>query len=103
MWTTPIRYAPSSIFLSGRSPDDAMPRVAGGVDLVVRTAGAPLGAVDSIRRTLRDMNGEQVVYEIETMDEIISDSLASRRFSMLLAERICGPGACCSPAWAFMA
>ncbi len=68
----------------GQLPDDAMPLVPGGVDVVVRTAGAPAGMADSIRRTLREMNGEQVVYDFETMDEIISASLASRRFSMLL-------------------
>lgn len=65
-------------------PDELMPGVAAGVGVVVRTAGAPLGTVESIRRTLRDMNGEQVIFEVETMDEIISASLASRRFSMLL-------------------
>lgn len=65
-------------------PDEIMPRAAGGVSVVVRTAGAPLGVVDSIRRSLREMNGEQLVYQIETMDEIISSSLASRRFSMML-------------------
>ncbi|HLY63583.1 MAG TPA: ABC transporter permease [Terriglobia bacterium] len=71
-------------------PDEMMPRAAGGVGLVVRTAGAPLGAVDSIRSTIREMNGEQVVYEIEPMDEIISDSLASRRFSMILLGTFAG-------------
>ncbi|HEV2351875.1 MAG TPA: ABC transporter permease [Terriglobia bacterium] len=65
-------------------PDETMPRAAGGVVVVVRTAGTPLGAVESIRRYLHEMNGEQLVYQVETMDEIISDSLAARRFSMLL-------------------
>jgi ABC-type antimicrobial peptide transport system permease subunit len=71
-------------------PDDAMPGVAGGVGVVLRTAGDPLRAVESIRRTLREMNGEQVVFEIETMDEIISESLAARRFSMLLLGAFAG-------------
>jgi putative ABC transport system permease protein len=65
-------------------PDEVMPRAAGGVGVVVRTAGAPLGAMDSIRRGLREMNDEQVIFDIETMDGIVSSSLASRRFSMLL-------------------
>ncbi|HUI40543.1 MAG TPA: ABC transporter permease, partial [Terriglobia bacterium] len=65
-------------------PDAAMKLVPAGVDVVVRSAGAPLDAVDSVRRALREMNGEQVVYGFETLDEIISDSLAARRFSMIL-------------------
>jgi len=64
--------------------DNVMPSVSGGVDVVVRSAGAPLGMVDSVRRTLREMNAEQVAYNFETMDEIISNSLAARRFSMIL-------------------
>jgi predicted permease len=64
--------------------DNAMPGVAGGVGVVLRSAGAPAGVADSVRRTLRDMNGEQVVYDFETMGEIISGSLATRRFSMIL-------------------
>jgi putative ABC transport system permease protein len=65
-------------------PNEVMPRAAGGVGVVVRTAGAALGAVESIRRSLREMNGEQILYQTESMDEIVADSLASRRFSMLL-------------------
>ncbi len=37
-----------------------------------------------IRRALEKINGEIVVYETETMDKIISNSLAARRFSMIL-------------------
>jgi ABC-type antimicrobial peptide transport system permease subunit len=65
-------------------PDDTMPLVPAGVDVVVRSAGDTLGIVDSVRRTIHDMNGEQVAYDFETMNEIISSSLAARRFSMIL-------------------
>jgi putative ABC transport system permease protein len=33
---------------------------------------------------LSQINSQQVMYQTETMDEIISDSLAARRFSMIL-------------------
>ena len=38
----------------------------------------------AIRRALAKVNGEIVVYETQTMDKIISDSLAARRFSMIM-------------------
>ena len=38
----------------------------------------------AIRRAIEKINGEIVVYETRTMDKIISDSLAARRFSMIL-------------------
>jgi putative ABC transport system permease protein len=37
-----------------------------------------------IRQALEKVNSEIVVYDTETMDSIISDSLAARRFSMIL-------------------
>ena len=52
--------------------------------MVVRTAGSPLAEVGSIRQTLNQASNQQVMYHIRTMDGIISDSLAARRFSMIL-------------------
>jgi predicted permease len=81
----------SQFYLSSRQlPDEVMARIAAGVGMVVRTAGAPLGVVESLRRTLRDMNGEQVLFDVESMDEIISSSLASRQFSMILLGAFAG-------------
>jgi putative ABC transport system permease protein len=37
-----------------------------------------------VRQMISQMNSQQVAYGFETMDEIISDSLAARRFSMFL-------------------
>ncbi|MGA9186417.1 MAG: FtsX-like permease family protein, partial [Candidatus Acidiferrales bacterium] len=53
-------------------------------EVVVRTAGAPQAMTGAIRQTVEGLNGENVVYETETMEQIISDSLAARRFSMIL-------------------
>ena len=39
---------------------------------------------DFIRRTSEQMNSQQVIYGAQTMDSMISDSLAARRFSMIL-------------------
>ncbi|MFZ0432881.1 MAG: ABC transporter permease [Candidatus Acidiferrales bacterium] len=53
-------------------------------EVVVRTAGAPQAMTGAIRQTVEGLNGENVVYETETMEQVISDSLAARRFSMIL-------------------
>jgi predicted permease len=65
-------------------PDQFMPLLAGGGLFVARTQGSPEVQMSAIRRALGKVNGEIVVYHTETMDGIISDSLAARRFSMIL-------------------
>ncbi len=65
-------------------PDKFMPLAAGDVGVVVRTAGAPLVQAGSIRHALGQINSQLVLSRTQTMDGIISDSLAERRFSMIL-------------------
>jgi predicted permease len=65
-------------------PDQFLTLLARGGEFVVRTKGSPEIEMDPIRHALEKINGEIVVYETETMDSIISDSLAARRFSMIL-------------------
>ena len=65
-------------------PDQFIPLVARGVVVTVRTNGSPLAQVGSVRRALSQINSQQVMYGTETMDGIVSDSLAARRFSMIL-------------------
>ncbi|MGA2119603.1 MAG: ABC transporter permease [Bryobacteraceae bacterium] len=65
-------------------PDQFMPLLARGGVFVVRTHGSQEIEMGAIRRALGKINGEIVVYETATMDKIISDSLAARRFSMIL-------------------
>jgi len=65
-------------------PDRIMPLVAKGIGLVARTQGPPSESVGAIRAALGKMNSNQVIYGVQTMDEIVSDSLAARKFSMIL-------------------
>ncbi|HWM88118.1 MAG TPA: ABC transporter permease [Kofleriaceae bacterium] len=63
-------------------PDDSMaPRT--GVDIVVRSGGAPV-PFDTIRAAVQEIDAEQVAFDALTMDQVIADSLAGRRFSMLV-------------------
>jgi predicted permease len=65
-------------------PDNAMVLSPGGVSIVVRSEGDGSGLFDSIRRTIQRGNDQQSVYGAQTMEELISSSIADRRFSMEL-------------------
>jgi len=64
-------------------PDQFMPLV-NSLTVVMRTQGPPDAMSGAVRRTVAQANSEHVVYEVESMDSIVSDSLADRRFSMAL-------------------
>ena len=65
-------------------PDKLMPLVASGIGLVARTQGPPTDVAAVIRTTLGKLNSNEVIYGVQTMDQIVSDSLAARKFSMIL-------------------
>jgi predicted permease len=52
--------------------------------VVVRTKGSPAAMSSAIRDAIEKMNGENVMYETKPLEEIVADSLAARRFSMIL-------------------
>ena len=65
-------------------PDQFFPLLARGGQFVVRTQGSPDAEMKTIRAALRTVNSGIVVYEVHTLNSIISRSLAARRFSMIL-------------------
>jgi putative ABC transport system permease protein len=65
-------------------PDKLMPLVSRGIGLVARTQGPPGDVVPAIRTAMAKMNANQVIYSVQTMDEVVANSLAGRRFSMIL-------------------
>jgi predicted permease len=65
-------------------PDDFIAMVSGGTGVVVRYTGNLAPAFDAIRRTSRQMSSQQVIYGDQTMESIIADSVAQRRFAMIL-------------------
>ena len=58
--------------------------------MAVRSKGAIPALLDALRQTNRQINSEQVIYDAETMDSIISGTLATRRFSMILLASFAG-------------
>ncbi|HET9400908.1 MAG TPA: ABC transporter permease [Candidatus Acidoferrales bacterium] len=65
-------------------PVKLLPIIVRGVGFVVRTASAPQTYATPVREVVTQINREQVAYGFKTMDEIITRSLAARRFSMFL-------------------
>lgn len=65
-------------------PDSAMAMSGPGTGVMVRFDGAAPVIAQSIKGALKKMNGEQVMFGVQTMDEIIAQSLAARQFSMML-------------------
>ena len=53
-------------------------------EVVARTKGSPGVLVPAMRDAVRKLNAENVVYDAKPMEEIIDDSLAGQRFSMIL-------------------
>ena len=61
-----------------------LPLVADGVAVVLRTHDDPAAVMVSVRRAVSELDPGAVVYAVETMDDVLSKSLAPRRLSMLL-------------------
>jgi len=65
-------------------PDEAMRLSANSTGAIVRFDGDGQGTAAAIRAGLKAMNGDQVMFSVQTMEEIIADSLAARRLSMIM-------------------
>jgi len=65
-------------------PDEFIAMAPSGSVVLVRSRGSLAGLFDSIRDVSRQMSSQQVIYGVQSMDQVISTSLASRRFSMIL-------------------
>jgi putative ABC transport system permease protein len=55
-----------------------------GSAVVVRARDASAGLLDSIRHVSAQLSNQQVTFGAQTMDSLLSDSVASQRFSMIL-------------------
>jgi predicted permease len=52
--------------------------------LVVRGNGDPHALIHPIRQAVRDVDADQPVYDVRTMDDVVDSSLAQRRLVMVL-------------------
>ncbi|HKW90054.1 MAG TPA: ABC transporter permease [Candidatus Acidoferrales bacterium] len=66
-------------------PDRLLPLVAGrSSTFIARTAGEPGGFMGAIRAASGKFDSQQVLYGFQTLDDLVSSSIAAQRFSMLL-------------------
>jgi len=65
-------------------PDAFITMQASGSTVIIRSRQAGTGLLDSIRHASQQISSEQIIFNPQTMDQIIADSLAERRFSMIL-------------------
>jgi predicted permease len=65
-------------------PDALVRRWSELMSIAVRTRVPPLAIVEALRRELRGATGDQVLYEVRTMEQLASDTLARQRFLLLL-------------------
>jgi ABC-type antimicrobial peptide transport system permease subunit len=55
-----------------------------GVSIVTKTAAAPASFIEPVKRAIAIIEPNQPVSDIQTMGQIVGDSVSSRRFPMLL-------------------
>ena len=67
-----------------QTPDSLMPLLAHGLQGVARTEQRMLNDVSAIHRSVAGVNSQIVVYGTQAMTEVIADSLATKRFAMML-------------------
>jgi putative ABC transport system permease protein len=65
-------------------PETLMPLVADAVAVVLRTKGDPTAVMASVRRAVEEIDPREVVYAVQTMDEVVANSFAARRMTMIL-------------------
>jgi predicted permease len=65
-------------------PDQLMPLAADGVAVVLRTEGDPGSVMTLVRGAVSELDRREVIYGVQTLDEVINRSLAARRLTMLL-------------------
>jgi predicted permease len=54
------------------------------MSIAVRTSIGPMNVLGPLRREVRGATGDQVLYEVHTMEQLVSDSLTRQRFLLLL-------------------
>jgi predicted permease len=65
-------------------PPRLMPLVAKAVAVVLRTEGDPAAVMGSVRRSVEQFDAGVVIYNVATLESVVSNSLGTRRVSMIL-------------------
>ena len=82
----PTAYNPGQIYISVYQIQDALAEqvLAGYLTIVVRTPLDAAAILPEIRSAVYDAAGDQPIYSIRTLDQVVSASMASKRLPMIL-------------------
>ena len=67
-------------------PEKIMPLAADAVAVVLRAEGDPAATMGLVRRAVSEIDPRELVYGVQTMDEVVRNSFAARRLSMVLLD-----------------
>lgn len=65
-------------------PEKIMPLVANSVAVVLRAHGDPTAMMGQVRGTVRRIDPREVIYNVQTMEDVVATSYVARRFTMIL-------------------
>jgi predicted permease len=75
---------PEFYFNFDQLPLATLPRYVRRVNLLVRTTVEPLSLAGSVRNQIAALDKDQAVFNVRTMEQALAQSVAARRFSMIL-------------------
>ena len=77
--------APAQFYFSfNQIPAERLPGYVRRINLLTRTEVEPLGLASAVRGQVAALNKDQAVFNVRTMEQTVAQSVAARRFSMLL-------------------
>jgi len=77
--------APAQFYLSfNQIPAERVPGYVRRINLLTRTEVEPLSLASAVRGQVAALNKDQAVFNVRTMEQAVAQSVAARRFSMLL-------------------
>jgi predicted lysophospholipase L1 biosynthesis ABC-type transport system permease subunit len=71
-------------FPFAQCPDEFLRLASAAMSLVMRTSVAPLSAAQAVRHEVRGATRDQALYEVRTLEQVFSGTLARQRFLLLL-------------------
>jgi putative ABC transport system permease protein len=80
----PAIRPPQFYFSFNQISPDRLPGSTRRINLLVRTDVEPASLTSAVRAEIAALNKDQAVFNVRTMDDIVSQSVAPRRFSMML-------------------
>jgi putative ABC transport system permease protein len=78
------RVQPQLYFPFNQAPDELLPFIAPRMNIIVRTTADPLSLTAAVRREVQALDPNQPVYNVNTMEQTLDQSLATQRLSMTL-------------------